>query len=1323
MIRSKPTIACARLATLLAETPEAAKALAALEAGLAAHADTCSRCQAELATARRIVDELALLHADFEPRPLTANAMNRAVVAVDGARSTARGYLYAALVGAAAAIAAVLLLRPTPPDATDAPEAHAPIASPTPTRTAEPAPPNVDRAAASQGLAVTACLGDGGESSCDVGAELVTAIAQSRAFRLSDGSTLQVDQDSVVRFDATRRALTIVRGDAFLDVAHREDLAPLVVTLPTGEAHVLGTELEVRAGESLSVVDVKTGVVEVAGAGGDARVKAGQTAWLRSGRRPLVRTSSGTSDPRRDFRPRTDEGPQANLGFGSIRARRPGAATDADTPLRLVDHLVDVKVQGAIAKTTIEESFASDEAHELEGIYRFTLPPGAQVAELALMVDGRWEEGGFVERDRADKIWAGVIRQATPIIKRREIVEYIWVPGPWRDPALLSWKQGNTFELRIFPIPARGERRVRIAYTETLPLVTGARRYVLPLPSAGANARAERFAVDVAIGTSVPPEDVRVRNYALERTRDGERVRLASELRGFRPAGDLVIEIPDLAALDDLVAVGWGKPRGDGEADEAVDGYVALTLRPELAALARERTPLDVVIIADTSYGIQQVRLARAAEIVAEVVAGLDPEDRVQVLACATSCRKLNRLEAASASLGRDLGARLKGIEPLGATRLEAAFEAAREALGDTPEERRRVLYMGDGVQTVGDLDPARVVEAIRAVVGEARVTTIGLGGETDRVVLEGLARDHAGSFVDYAAFESTALTARHIILRQHGEPLRDVELTLPESLVEVAPARFGDLWPGDERVVTARARSADVEGDVVLRGTLAGEPVERRWRLEVTLDEQAGNAFVPRLWAERRIADLSVRDDASTKAEVVELSKRHHVLSRFTSLLVLESPAMARAFDVHATRPVAEWSGDEAAVVDNGELAAATGGVVHDVVSEAGAEEELQAAGTRAPFAQPLAGAGGMASNEDKSVFKDLELSDPPVAATPDTGDLRSKGLLGKSASDAPATPRPAERREDWGRGGRWVPMKKVWYKEALIGPHREGDDAAAERELVLRERRLDEEPNSRERMMALVRWHLRQDALEQAERLARRWLEKDRMDPEALVALADVAALRGDLSRSELLLSSAVEADPQRAPAHLRMARLYEAAGQGHLACEHLLSRALVTRSDVTAQVDAIRCGAREARVLAGLEEGLRARVERALDKTPKATNVTGPYRLDARWDGEADLDIVVVTPQGKVVSWQGGLERSVEDAQGLDRESLVFKGSENGRWQVFVVRKDVDDRVPVQGTLRVTAHGATRRLSFSLAAGEATAAVAEVQVAAKFRWEEVR
>ncbi len=1333
---------CDRLAALLAASPEAAAALPTLEAGLSAHATTCPRCQDALARSEALVRGLATLHVAYEPAPdLAASVVARAHRKTTGTAAAprpapTRGLIFAALGGAAATAVVVALVSststsPSPTNPTNpAPGASAAVTPGTPATAPTPTPAHSPDAP----LHVTHCMTDQGEAPCSEGQTLTTPVGQARTFRLSDRTLLTLDQDSTLTL-AAGRALTVLRGEARLDVTQQPDLPPLDVTLPTGTASVIGTELLVRAGESLSVVEVSRGLVAVSGDGHSHNVRAGQSAWLRPGRSPVVRSATPA--------PVLDPNDAANamgtdLGFGTLSARRPGAKTDADRPLRLSDHKVDVRIQGAFSRTIIEEAFASDEPHELEGVYRFTLPPNAQVAELSLLVDGRWEEGAFVDRDRAERIWAGVIRQATPVIKRREIIEYIWVPGPWKDPALLSWKQGNTFELRIFPIPARGERKVRIAYTETLPLVAGARRYTLPLPSDGSNIRAERFGLDLRVGTEIPRKDIRIRNYKLTEA-DEETVRFTNTQTNFRPTGDLVVDVPEPDGASDLTAIGWGSDNGPDH-----DAYLALMLRPALADLDAAPTPIDLVVLVDTSYGIQKARLDRAADLTAELIGNLSPDDSVQVLACATTCRPLGAFAQATPDLATTVRDRLARLETIGSTRLSAAFADANAAFArkGSPAERRRIVYLGDGIQSVGELDGPRVVASLRNTIGDTRVTSISLGGETDPVVLTNLAKTHGGSFLDASALGSVKATAQLAARRQRALPLTNVVLELPEGLHAVAPVELGDLWPGDERLVTARvARGTDIDqssqfaGELVLRGKMGDEPVERRWRFEASLQDRPGHAFVPRLWAIQRIADLSTRDDEAARKEVVGLSETHHVLSRHTSLLVLESPAMAKAFGVETTRPVAHWDGEAPLDLEESQLLGALGGV--------------ETAGGRA-------GDGGGAFSELDSVA-DLDGFDSRTETKRDLNHGKSgaadKALTKPSAGAPIAVPAdPAMNREDslrderMGRrrppsGGEWVPMKKVWYKEAAVAPSRERTDTWAERQLELRETALDQSPDSRERTMAVVRTLLRLRELDRAERLTIRWLERDRMDPEALLTLADIAALNGDMVRSEALIASAIEADPRQPTAHLRLARLYETAGNTALACEHKLSRALTARTDAAAQVEAMHCGVRSDRLLIGLEPAFVRKVERAFEAAQtNRSRVAGPFRLDATWEGNADLDVLVIDPDGRVISWLGGADLNAADVSDTSREQLAFRGNKNGRWQVLVVRRpaasarssspdagqeqarpsEEADSGLVSGAIRVTAHGVTRRMPFTLDAEVETVFVADIEVKARFRYE---
>lgn len=1308
-----PSSSCERLDTLLARTPEAGQALPVLESSLAAHAAQCPRCQTALARSEALLRGLSELHADFTPDThLAARVLARSKerAPTPGRRPLILAAFAGAALASTLAVIAWFALRdsdaPTSPDHTDQ------LAAPAPD---SPAPGSPTKNTADFRLTVTHCEGAGHgtapESPCTRSERLTTGVGERVTYRLSDGTRLTLDQQSELVLGEEGRALRVTRGLARFDVVKRPDLPPLAVTLPNGGVQVLGTELVVRAGESLSVVEVLRGLVAVDQGDKRARVKAGEAAWLVPGRGPVVRAASV---PQHD-----DDGERvsSDLGFGTLRARRPGGKTDAERPLRLTDHQVKVRLQGAFSHTTVEEAFASDEPHELEGIYRFTLPPGAQVAELSLLVDGRWEEGAFVERERAEKIWAGVIRNATPIIKRREVVEYIWVPGPWKDPALLSWSAGNTFELRIFPIPARGERRVRIAYTETLPLVSGARRYTLPLPSDGSNIRAERFSLDLAIGGSVLRKDVRIANYALVEE-DEATLRYTKTINNFKPVGDLLVEVPEPESMGDVTAVGWA--RGEGPARE---GYLAFGLRPSLAELQSDEGPLDLVVLVDTSYGIQRARLNRAAELVAHLFESLGSEDRAQVLACATTCRPLGGFDLVSAERGKELSERLTKVDPLGSTRLVAAFREASALLAErgTPETRRRIIYIGDGVQSVGELDGRRVGETIRELTGETRVTVVSLGGETDPVALTAMASGPAGSVLDATRIGSVRATAGLAARRQRGLPLKDVTLELPSGLFAVAPEALGELWPGDERFVTARVDGLPaLDGELTLRGTLGGERVERRWRILASLEERAGHAFVPRLWAERRIADLSGRDDADSRREVIALSAAHHLLSRHTALLVLESPAMARAFDVAPTRPVADWNGDGELETQTSALLDAVGGLAHKADDAFGS----------------LSTADADLANEASGALSGDEYK--PTETRADALEKAGQGRAAGIAVPSQAPARPTEPIDRFARrgppsvtGGEWVPMRKVWYKEASIAAGSRETDTWAERQLERRERSLDEAPDSRERTLTVIRTLVRLRHLERATRLTERWLERDRMDPEALITLADLALLSGNLERAENLITSAIDADPRSSVLHARLSRVYAETDRADLACEHRRSRALTARTDPAAQADALRCaGPTEGeRLRLGLDAELLRKIDRLLDSPAPQTRVTGPFRLEATFEG-GDVDLAVVDPDGRVVSWLGGAELQAGGVVGSDRESLTFKGRQNGRWQILAVRRpDPDSDRPdahdgpdgaVHGTLRVTAHGASRRIPFTIGAEEAIGFIAEIDVQAKFRYE---
>jgi tetratricopeptide (TPR) repeat protein len=292
-------------------------------------------------------------------------------------------------------------------------------------------------------------------------------------------------------------------------------------------------------------------------------------------------------------------------------------------------------------------------------------------------------------------------------------------------------------------------------------------------------------------------------------------------------------------------------------------------------------------------------------------------------------------------------------------------------------------------------------------------------------------------------------------------------------------------------------------------------------------------------------------------------------------------------------------------------------------------------------------------------------------------------------------------------------IRMKRVWYRVAAISRHH-GSGSDARKELIERKDAFAQNPDSRDRTRDLLRWYVRVGALDEAEKTARHWLAKDRLDAGALVELAGIYALRGRRQKSQQLLASAVEVDPRNQAAHTRMYRLYKAADDRALMCDHALTRAIVSPADRRYAVAAARCDGDSHRHFAELDSRARRKARKALQKKQKASKASKASKapktpktlwdrliVKGKWRGNHDVDIVVITPKGRVVSWMGGARRvKSRDVRSTHRETLACSMWERGLYQIVVV--PVADgralRTAVNGTLRIESYKSQKSFSFA-------------------------
>ncbi len=641
---------------------------------------------------------------------------------------------------------------------------------------------------------------------------------------------------------------------------------------------------------------VKRGRLTI-GAGAEAlSLRAGDAATLAPGKAPTRTIGAAIAldlQGEGDELAAGEEGPSraAPRGLGSMSARVPGSA-EIVSGVTLLSHKVHVVIHDGFARTEVEEVFQNDTPRVLEGRYLFPIPPDASVSRLALWVGDTLVEGEIVERGRAERIFKGIVDDSV---------------RP-RDPALLEWVRGSEVSLRVFPLPAKGSRKVILTYDQVLDRFDGRARYLYPL-SLGADraVKIDDFSIDLTASESAGAlGEPRTPGYAAAIKTDAGKVVASFSAKGFTPAADFVLSF---SASAESAINAYRAPAGATakkvEAPAGEAGFVALRIPvrwPEGAALPASARR-DRAIVLDASQSQSAETLAGEASLAARLLRDLDTDERFVLLACDSACSSYPEDGLATpgeASL-RDAEAWLRAREPGGSSDLAGALVAAAKRLA--PSVAGQIVYLGDGAVSAGELSASTIAARVRPEI-EARAIDLrlfGAGRSVDEIVLGGVGRALGAPYERVSTGLPLAQRAAQIALGLRAPLLTGATLDVPASVTEVYPRALPPLRVGQELLVTARATPGEL-GAVTLRGTLGDAPCEVRREI-AWAPEGADDRVAPRLWASAKIAELEASSDPLANKQIVALSTAHHVMSKRTALLVLENDRMFAEFGIPRTQ------------------------------------------------------------------------------------------------------------------------------------------------------------------------------------------------------------------------------------------------------------------------------------------------------------------------------------------------------------------------------------------------------------------------------------
>jgi Ca-activated chloride channel family protein len=208
------------------------------------------------------------------------------------------------------------------------------------------------------------------------------------------------------------------------------------------------------------------------------------------------------------------------------------------------------------------------------------------------------------------------------------------------------------------------------------------------------------------------------------------------------------------------------------------------------------------------------------------------------------------------------------------------------------------VLFLTDGLPSVGEESPERLADIAERRAGRARVFAFGVGHDVNTHLLDRLGEAGRGD-TDYVQPGEKVERVISLLATKIQHPvLTDVELSGGAiELDEVHPVRIPDVFAGEELVLFGRF-SGEGRARITVRGERAGQPVEFG-AVVLFPEESDANAYIPRLWASRKLGHLERQiwtegESSSLVHEIRSLALRYGLPSRYTAYLVEEPEVVA---------------------------------------------------------------------------------------------------------------------------------------------------------------------------------------------------------------------------------------------------------------------------------------------------------------------------------------------------------------------------------------------------------------------------------------------
>jgi hypothetical protein len=550
---------------------------------------------------------------------------------------------------------------------------------------------------------------------------------------------------------------------------------------------------------------------------------------------------------------------------------------------------IDVKIEGQVATTHVEQVFRNDTPMTLEGTYFFPIPETASIVDFAIWENGKKLVGEVRTREEARRIYDEIVRRQ-------------------KDPGLLEYAGKDLFQASIFPIPGHSDKKLELTYSQVLKAESGTVAYKYPLGTGRNVWRPQPMIENASVrtpGQKFGTVSGRVQIVAKEALRNiySPSHKIDVSTKAERTA-TVSFETSD---NDSDFQLFYGLSNDDfgmtllTHREPGKDGYFLLMLSPRDSVSERELVNKDLVFVLDTSGSMaDEGKMEKARNALLFGVRTLRDGDRFNIINFAGEEHLMERglidADAAGKRRGEEF---VKNLRPTGGTNINDSLIAASKQFtrGDRP---KMMVFMTDGNPTVGTTDAEKIVANLKAAMDkeiDVRIFPFGFGYDVNTVLLDRIGTENNGISDYVQPKEDLEIKVSNFFSRVSSPVLSDIDLDLGDLQADMTyPRKITDLFRGMQIAMIGRYRNtSDLKNiTALLRGKTGREARSFSFNGLDFPERNSENEFLPRLWASRRVGWLieEIRRNGETKElrdEVTDLGTRYGIVTPYTSYLAID--------------------------------------------------------------------------------------------------------------------------------------------------------------------------------------------------------------------------------------------------------------------------------------------------------------------------------------------------------------------------------------------------------------------------------------------------